>query len=79
MKIIDKRKQDSIAFANVPMGGTFTFLYTDERGDGPYIRINDVVDEYGLLLNAVDLEDGYAVNVEDNIPVILCDAEVVIN
>lgn len=79
MKIIDKREQDSITFANVPIGETFTFLYTDEMGNGPYMRINDVVDEYGLLLNAVDLEEGYTVDVGDNVPVIPCSAEVIIS
>lgn len=79
MKIIDKREQNTITFANVPVGGTFISLYTDEMGSGPYMRIQDVIDEDERTLNAVDLEDGYVVNVGDDVPVILCGAEVIIN
>ena len=79
MKIVDKRKQNTVAFANVPVGRAFTFLYTDEMGVNPYMRIQPVVDEDGETLEAVDLEDGYLVSVGDSVPVILCDVEVIIN
>ena len=79
MKITDKRKQNNIAFANVPIGKVFTFLHTDEMGSGPYMRINDIIDEYGDVLNAVDLEEGYVDNVGESVPVILCNAELIIS
>ena len=79
MKIINKRKQNTIDFAKVPIGRTFIFLHTDEMGSSPYMRIHDVIDEEEDVLNANDLEDGYAVNVGADIPVSLCDAEVIIN
>lgn len=78
MKIIDKREQNT-RFSDVPIGGTFTFLHTDEMGSGPYMRIYEVIDEEGLLLNAIDLEEGCPVNVGENVPVVLCNAQVIIN
>lgn len=79
MKIVDKRKQNIVAFTNVPVGRAFIFLHTDEMGNSPYLRTTNVTDEDGEVLNAVDLEDGYLVNVGESVPVILCNAEVIIN
>ena len=79
MKITDKRKQNIVLFTSVPVGRAFIFLHTDEMGDGPYLRTTNVTDEDGEILNAVDLEDGYLVNVGESVPVILCNAEVIIN
>lgn len=79
MKTVDKRKQNTIVFANVPVGTAFIFLHTDEMGTAPYMRIQPVIDEDEDILNAVDLEDGYLVNVGDSVPVILCNAEIIIS
>lgn len=79
MKIVDKRKQNTVAFANVPAGRAFIFLHTDEMGTNPYMRICDVIDEDGYVFNAVELEDGHLDNVGDSVPVILCNAEIIIS
>lgn len=79
MKITDKRRQNTIAFTNVPVGRAFIFLHTDEMGSHPYLRTTSVIDEDGEVLNAVDIEDGYLVNVGESVPVILCNAEVIIS
>ena len=79
MKIVDNRKRNTVAFANVAVARTFTFLHTDEMGNRPYMRINDVITEDGCILNAVNLEEGYLVNVTYSEAVVLCDAEVVVH
>ena len=79
MKIINKRKQNTTVFANVPIGKTFIFSYPDKMGSSPHMRVHDVTDEDKEVLNAVDLEEGYLINVGEAVPVTLCDAEVIIN
>ena len=77
MKIIDKRKT-STDFDCVIIGSTFSFLDTENWGDAPCMRIPEVVVRDGEVLNAIDLSDGYLMNVGDKVPVILCDAELII-
>ena len=79
MKIVDNRKRNTVAFANVAVASAFAFLHTDERGGRPYMRINEIFDEDGRVFNAVNLETGYVTSVGGSEQIILCDAEVVVH
>lgn len=74
MKIVDERKQNTILFKEVQDGQVFYIENEVDYGDNPYMKIFGVEDSDYCELNAVDLQDGQVVRIEDNEPIILCSA-----
>lgn len=74
MRIVDERKPKTDLFEQVAIGQVFYVEDEQEYGDCPYMRIFKVEDNEGDILNAVDLQCGQTVYIEDNEPIILCSA-----
>ena len=74
MRIVDERKPSSIKFEEVSYGQVFYMVDEEEYGDSPYMKVLEVVDNEGDTLNAVELENGALVWIEDEESVILCNA-----
>ena len=77
MKITDKRNT-ATDFDCVIIGSTFSFLDAKIWGDSPCMRIPNVIDKDDVTFNAIDLSDGCLMSVDYKVPVILCDAELII-
>ena len=74
MRIVDERKPKTNLFRDVIIGQVFYVVNENEYGNHPYMRIIAVEDSDYCQLNAIDLQDGQVVRIEDNEPIILCSA-----
>ena len=74
MKIVDERKQNTNLFKEVQVGQVFYVEDEAEYGCYPYMRISKIEDVDTGYYNAVDLETGGLTYLNDNEPVILCNA-----
>ena len=74
MRIVDERKPTTKEFKELINGQVFYIENEQECGDNPYMKICSVEDSDYCELNAVDLQDGQVVRIEDNEPIILCSA-----
>ena len=74
MRIVDERKPTTIEFKEVCTGQVFFVEDEQEYGDNPYMKIYEIKDEDNDYYNAVDLQDGALVYLNDNEPIILCSA-----
>ena len=74
MKIVDERKSTTFKFSEVSIGEIFFAEDVAEYGKSPYMRISDVKDMADDYYNTVDLQDGTLIYLNDNEPIILCNA-----
>lgn len=74
MRIVDERKPKTNLFKEINNGQVFYVEDEEEYGDNPYMKIFAIEDSDYCELNAVDLQDGQVVRIEDNEPIILCSA-----
>ena len=59
---------------NLKAGEVFTFVDSDAFGPNPYMRLEEIHDEYENVLRAVDLVDGCPISTDWNESVIPCKA-----
>ena len=74
MRIVDERKQNTNLFKEVQVGQVFYVEDEAEYGCYPYMKIFKIEDVDNGYYNAVDLETGGLTYLNDNEPVILCNA-----
>lgn len=74
MRIVDERKPTTTEFKDINVSQVFYVEYEEEYGDNPYMRIFEIKDMDDDYYNAVNLQDGRLVYLNDNEPIILCSA-----
>ena len=74
MRIVDDRISKTNLFKEACVGNVFYAVDVQGYGNNPYMKIVAVEDSDYCQLNAVDLQDGLLVRIENDEPIILCNA-----
>ena len=69
-----RNNKTSVYIHNLKAGEVFTFVDSDSFGRDPYMRLEEIQDEYGNVLRAVNLVDGCPIYTDWKEPVIPCKA-----
>ena len=74
MRICDERKPKIDLFKEVNIGQVFYVEDTNEYGNNPFMRVFEIKSIYYDYFNAVDLQYGNLVYINDNEIIIFCNA-----